>query len=103
MSGCLVGLIWNLMVVVLMAVIRVIGFLVMLMVTSVASLFVGVETAIDRISVSWIEQSTGGGIPIGYNPAAREGLRAAAGGLLVLGWFLNIVVIFLLLSLLVNS
>ncbi len=91
------------MVVTLMAVLRVIGVLIMLMVTAVASLFVGVDTAIDRISGSWIEQSTSGGIPIGYNPATRDGVRAAAGFMLVIGWLLTIGFIYLVVSMVANS
>jgi hypothetical protein len=76
-----VGLIISIVSVVFLVVFRLLGFGVTLMVTSVASLLIGVDEATDRIAAAWIEQSTGNGLMIGYNPAAREGLRAAAGGL----------------------
>lgn len=102
MSGCLVGLAWNLFVTVTTVIFRVIGFVLMLMVTALASLFVGVNTAIDRIAASWIEQFSGNGVNIGYTETSRNGAKVAAGTLLVVGWALNIVVIFLVLSMVVN-
>jgi hypothetical protein len=103
MSGCLVGLIISVLSVVFLTIFRLLGFALTLMVTSVASLVIGVDEATERIAQSWIEQSTGNGIMIGYNPTAREGLKAAAGGLLFLGWLLDIGAIYLIVSIIANG
>jgi hypothetical protein len=86
-----------------MAAMRIIGFMVMLMATAVASLFIGFDTATDRISTYWIQQSAGQGVNLGYNPNVREGLKTAAGGLLFLGWLLNIGVFIMILLMMANS
>jgi len=93
-----VGLIFNLLAVIMLTAMRIIGFMAMLMVTAIASLFIGSDTATERISSYWIQQSTSSGFPIGYNPNAREGLKTAAGGLLALGWFLNVGLVILVIS-----
>ena len=102
MSGCLVGLIWNLLVAVITAMFRAIGFLLMLMITAISSLFVGFRRATDRIADSWIEQAAGNGVNIGYNPTGRAGMKVAAGLLLIVGWLLTIWVIYLIVSIIGN-
>lgn len=98
MFGCMVGMIATIFA----AIFRVIGFLVLLMVTSVSSLFVGVDEATDRISESWLEQSAGMGMNIGYSPAARDSAKAAAWFMLVVGWLLTIGAVYIIVSLIVN-
>ena len=103
MSGCLVGLGYWFFMVAIPAFFRFIRFLLILMMISISSLFVGVGTAIDRIAGAWIEQSAGNGIHIGYHPAARSGMRAVAGFLLVVGWLLSIGFIVLMVSMIANG
>ena len=86
-----------------LAIFRILSFMLILMVTSISSLFVGVNVATDRIASSWIEQSTGMGFPLGYTQTARDGLRAVAGMMLVLGWLLDIGVIYLLVMIAIQS
>jgi hypothetical protein len=102
MRGCLVELIWRLMVFAIIVIFRVIGFMLMLMVVSVSSLFVGVEEATNRIAFSWIQQATGNGIMIGYNPIAREALKLAAALMLVVGWLLTIATVWWIVSMVAN-
>ena len=114
MRGCLVGLIArvvggmlmilvNVIWILLLAALRVLWFLVMLMVTSTVSLFVGVNTAIDRITFSWIEQATGNGVMIGYNQASRSGLKVAAGLMIFIGWLLTIGTIYFIVTMFANQ
>jgi hypothetical protein len=103
MSGCLVELIFRLVGMVFEAIFRLIGFVLMLMVAAVSSLFVGVDEATDRIADSWLEQTAGAGVNIGYSPAAREGAKAAAGFMLVVGWLLSIGAIWLIVSMIANG
>lgn len=99
MSGCLVGLAWNMMVALLTAIFRLMCFLLLVMVTAISSLFVGVDVAVDRIANSWIEQTAGRGLNIGYNPTARNGMRVGAVALLIVGWILSIGVVVLIVRL----
>lgn len=103
MSGCLVGLGYWFFMVAIPVLFRFIRFLLILMIISISSLFVGVGTAIDRISGAWIEQSAGDGIHLGYHPVARSGMKAAAGFLLVIGWLLSIGFILLMVSMIANG
>lgn len=113
MSGCLVGLIsrlifylagviMSLVWILLLLALRVIRFLVLVMFTANSSLFVGVRTAVDRLSQSWIEQSTGQGVMVGYNPGTRGSMKAAAWLLLIVGWLLTIGAIYLAVRLIAN-
>jgi hypothetical protein len=99
MFGCVVGLI----VAVLVAVVGLIRVTIMLMATSVSSLVVGPDRAAERIADSWIEQSAGQGVNIGYNTVTRSGVKAGAWILLIVGWIVTIGVIVLILSMIVNS
>jgi hypothetical protein len=103
MFGCLVGLTYTIVTAVFTVIFRIVGMVLMMMAMSVGSLFVGVDTAIDRIAFSWIEQATGDGIQIGYNPVARDGVRMAAGLVLVMGWILDIGLIYLIVSIVANG
>jgi hypothetical protein len=60
--------------------------MLLLAITSLASLHVGVPTAVNRMSDSWTEEATNRGIPLGYNPKFRSGARVVAVVTLVLGW-----------------
>lgn len=102
MRWCLVGLIWNVITALFAAIFRVMGFLVMLMITSISSLFIGVNRATDRIAASWIEDAAGRGMNIGYRPAGRAGMKVAAWLLLIVGWFLTIWVIYLIVAAIAN-
>lgn len=86
MSGCLVGMIVG----ILAAIVGMIRFTIMLMATSVGSLFVGVDKATDRMAESWIEDATGHGVNLGYSPVTRGGLKVGATILVILGWLLTI-------------
>jgi hypothetical protein len=99
MFGCMVGLIAT----IIAGIFRLVGFVLMLMVTSVSSLFIGVDEATARIANSWLEQSAGMGVHIGYSPAAREGARAAAGFMLVVGWLLSIGAVWWIVSAVANG
>jgi len=99
MFGCVVGLI----VAVVVAVVGLIRLTLMLMTTSVSSLIVGPGQAVDRIADSWIEQSAGRGMNLGYNPVTRNGTRVGAVILLVIGWIVTIGVVFLIVSLIANG
>lgn len=106
MRGCLVGLTWHLLTaifsLVLTVLIRVGIFAIMLMVMSIASLFVGFERATARISQRWIEQATSHGVNLGYNPTTRSGMRVIATLMLVIGWLVTIGVIYVIVMLAVN-
>lgn len=86
MSGCLVGLIFSVVV----AIVGMIRLTFLLMATSVGSLFIGPDEATNRIATSWIEQSAGRGVNIGYSPVARGGMKVAAWILLIIGWLVTI-------------
>lgn len=90
MTGCIVGLIVSVVV----AIVGLIRLTVMLMATSVSSLFVGPDEAARRIANSWIEQSNGQGVNLGYSPVMRGGVRVAAWILLIVGWLVTIGVIY---------
>jgi hypothetical protein len=88
---------------VVVAIFGLIRLTVMLMATSVSSLIVGPDEAVDRIADSWIEQSAGRGVNLGYNPVTRGGVKVAASLLLVVGWIVTIGVIFLIANLVIHS
>lgn len=86
MTGCLLGMVIG----VIVAIIAMIRFTIMLMATSVGSLFVGVDEATDRIADSWIEQSNGRGVNLGYSPATRGGLKVGAVLMVIAGWIITL-------------
>ena len=88
--------------IVLLLTLRLGWFLMVIMFTAIASLFVGVNVAIDRLSQSWIEQATGNGVMVGYNPASRGSMRVAAWLLLIVGWLLTLGAVYLIVSMFAN-
>lgn len=81
----------------------VMGRLFFLSLTSVTSLFVGVPLAVDRLANSWIEDATNRGLAWAYNPDIREGLKALAYTVLIMGWITTIALLIFVISLLVNG
>jgi hypothetical protein len=65
----------------------------LLMATSVGSLFIGVDEATDRIADTWIEEANGRGINLGYTETGRNGAKAGAIMLLIIGWIVTILVV----------
>jgi hypothetical protein len=98
LTGCLIQLILGIVVFVLLAAFRLLEFVLILVITSASAIFIGPDEAIERIADSWIEVSTANGVPIGYDPAAREAVKATAAGLLVVGWALILGIAYLVIT-----
>lgn len=70
---------------------------------STTSLFVGLETSVDRMTDSWIEDATSRGMPLAYHPELRNGIKATAYLVLVLGFVATILLTIFIIWLLFFS
>lgn len=65
---------------------RILRMMYFLAMTSLTSIWVGVPTAVSRISDHWIREATATGLPLGYHQALRTGAVIVASITLFLGW-----------------
>jgi len=63
---------------------RILRQMFFLAIAAITSIFLGVETTIDRIADSWVADGQAIGIP--NSQTIREGAKAVAGFALVCGW-----------------